>query len=192
MKQSHTRKAWLWLNGLSVSKLLSKADTKLKWHFHPPMGQSAIMNIQNMHIIIAATFRFQSHLLAFTSQQRYIWFHLCPQNMYPLQFRPSTYHPVDSNQFSNNNNVRERGEVEKQNKKQNHASLNAIDPIAPAASVAPDSRYFLQLCHSVSQEIFLPICAQFVSPPVIHHDRHTIELFPPQLNPNNEVWDLPI
>jgi hypothetical protein len=25
---------------------------------------------------------------------------------------------------------------------------------------------------------------------VIHHDRHTIELFPPQLNPNNEVWDL--
>jgi len=66
-------------------------------------------------------------------------------------------------------------------------SLNAIDPIAPAASVAPDSRYFLQLCHSVSQEIFLPICAQFVSPPVIHHDRHTIELFPPQLNPNNEV-----
>ncbi len=93
MKQSHTRKAWLWLNGLSVSKLLSKADTKLKWHFHPPLGQSAITNIQNMHIIIAATFRFQSHLLAFTSQQRYIWFHVCPQNMYPLQFRPSTYHP---------------------------------------------------------------------------------------------------
>ncbi len=145
------------------------------------------MNIQNMHIIIAATFGFQSHLLAFTSQQRYIWFHVCLQNMYPLQFRPSTYHPVDSNQFSNNNNVRERGEVEKQNNKQNHASLNAIDPIAPAASVAPDSRYFLQLCHSVNEEILLPICAQFVSPPVIHHDRHTIELFPPQLNPNNEV-----
>ncbi len=111
------------------------------------------MNIQNMHIIIAATFGFQSHLLAFTSQQRYIWFHVCLQNMYPLQFRPSTYHPVDSNQFSNNNNVRERGEVEKQNNKQtlnpkqNHASLNDIDPIAPAASVAPDPDTF---CNSAT------------------------------------------